>query len=69
MIRLRTAALGLAIFAGSATIASAQSTTAPSTQAPAAKEGHGRHGGKGQMRERGMRALFKDITLTELKPE
>ena len=63
MIRLRTAALGLAILAGSATIASAQST-APSTQAPKAHEGHGRHGGKGQMRERGMRALFKDITLT-----
>ena len=32
MIRLRTAALGLAILAGSATIASAQSTTAPGTQ-------------------------------------
>lgn len=73
MIRLRTAALGLAIFAGSATLAAAQSTTAPSTQAPAGKQGHGKQGhgkhgaGKGQkgeMRERGMRAMFKDITLT-----
>jgi Spy/CpxP family protein refolding chaperone len=65
MIRLRTAALGLAIFAGSATLASAQTTTAPGTQAPKAHQ-HGEHkGGKGgQMGERGMRALFKDITLT-----
>ena len=72
MIRLRTAALGLAILAGSATIASAQSTTAPGTQAPSAGQERGQRGGwKGQkahkgkkMGQRGMRALFKDITLS-----
>ena len=67
MIRLRTAALGLAILAGSATIASAQST-APGTQAPTARQDRGQRGGwkseKGHKGQHGMRALFKDITLT-----
>jgi Spy/CpxP family protein refolding chaperone len=71
MIRLRTAALGLAILAGSATIASAQSTTAPGTQAPSARQDRGdrgQRGGwkgeKGHKGQHGMRALFKDNTLT-----
>lgn len=64
MIRLRTAALGLAIFAGSATIASAQATT-PGTQAPSPRQDRGQRGGwKGEKGQHGMRALFKDIQLT-----
>lgn len=68
MIRLRTAALGLAILAGSATIASGQSTTAPGAQPPSARQDRGERGGwegrKGHKGEHGMRALFRDITLT-----
>lgn len=68
MTGLRRAALGLAILAGSATIASAQSTAAPGTQTPTARQERGHHGGwKGERRQKGqhgMRALFKDITLT-----
>ena len=68
MIRLRTAALGLAILAGSATIASAQSTTAPGTQAATARQERGERGNwkghKGEHGQRGMRALFRDISLT-----
>ena len=69
MIRLRTAALGLAILAGSATFAGAQSTT-PGTQAPSVGQDRGERGGKGQKArrghkgQRGMRALFRDIQLT-----
>ena len=65
MIRLRTAALGLAILAGSATIASAQATTPGTQQAPSGRQDRGQRGGwKGEKGQHGMRALFKDIQLT-----
>jgi protein CpxP len=67
MIGLRTAALGLAILAGSATFAGAQTTT-PNGQRPSVQRDSTRHrGAKGQRagrNGRGMRALFKDIQLS-----
>ena len=72
MNKLFSAALGLALIAGSAATAAAQATT-PQTTPPAAgaRHGGGKHGGHGmmgaghgQMGERMQAALFKGIDLT-----
>lgn len=67
MSKFRSAALGLAILAGSAATAAAQSTTQPGTTPPAGQ--HQRHGGhygaRGHMGGGRMgAALFKGIDLT-----
>jgi Spy/CpxP family protein refolding chaperone len=74
MSKLRSAALGLAILAGSAATATAQSTT-PSTTPPAAGARHGgwrkggdaadgQYGARGRMGGRMQAALFKGIDLS-----
>ena len=66
MIRLRTAALGLAILAGSATYAGAQTPRADSTR-PEIRQDRGDRGGRMGMKgrgNRGMRALFRGVELT-----
>ena len=66
MIRLRTAALGLAILAGSATFAGAQTTRADSAR-PEARQDRGDRSGRKAMKargNRGMRALFRGVQLT-----
>ena len=78
MTRLRSALLGVAIFAGTATVAAAQST-APATQPPTAGQRAGRgergerqqgmHDGKHRRGGRGARALFRGVQLTNAQKQ
>jgi Spy/CpxP family protein refolding chaperone len=62
MSRIRSMVLGLLVVAGAASIAEAQ---APQQDRGARARGEGRRGGKDRIAQRGMRALFKGITLTD----